>query len=272
MKKLYASVISLLLIGSVIGISSIFGAQYTSFGTNTYKVYDAKYNWIEIKSTGTEITYTNNKTTGWTNYDDGYTIIPIGFDFPFYGQNYDTIYLSTNGHIDFVEGLGNPGRNNIDQRIPTGSNLSDASGWGVDPLIAFYFCDLDFNKTEYPTQGHAYYKNFGDYFVIEFDGVPMYWRSSYSNIIPTAGEHTMQVILYRNGNIKIQYKSLTNLVDHYNHATVIGLDLDNVSGVSYDGGIRDRMSLWFTTGAPPAENANLPIAKILDILKKNQED
>ena len=39
------------------------------------------------------------------DFDDDYVEIGLGFDFPFYGQNYDTLYLSTNGHIDFVNGL-----------------------------------------------------------------------------------------------------------------------------------------------------------------------
>jgi hypothetical protein len=266
MKKLYAIVISLLFVGSFFGIASIFGAQYISFGTNNYKVYDADYKWIEINGTGTEI-------TDWTETDDGYTTIPVGFDFPFYGKNYNELYLSTNGHIDFVEGKGNPGRNYSGAKIPSesGSEINDGSEWGENPLIAFYFCDFDFDKTEYPNQGHAYYKDFGDYFVIEIENVPMYMEMDEDapSFMPTPGVHTMQAILYKNGNIKLQYKELTNKVDHYEHAAVIGLDYDNATGVSYDGPIRNGLALWFTTGA---DQKTLPIAQILKILKENQED
>jgi hypothetical protein len=273
MKKLYVIVISLLLVGSVFGIASILGAQYTSFGANNYRVYDANYNWIEIKDTGTEI-------SGWLampcwssdtyDYDDGYIELEPGFSFPFYGSHYDKFYLSTNGHIDFTQGCGNVLNNwHYGLKIPQPSEADyydDGNDWAENPFIGFFFCDLDFNYNYGDGYGHAYYQNFGDYFVIEFDEVPMYWddEGSYNS---DAGTHTMQVILYKNGNIKMQYKSLTYTKDYNGHTAVVGLDLDAITGVSYDGAIRNDMALLYVYSP-----RSIPVTKILEILKKNQED
>jgi len=259
MKKLYAIVISLLFIASTFGVASILGAQFTSFGANNYIVYDADYNWVEIKNTGTEI-------TDWgVDDDDGVAELDIGFDFPFYGGTYNKLYLTTNGHIDFVQGDGNYNYNEDGAeiyKIPTKSNFDQE--WGENPLIAFFFCDMNFENG-----GSAYYQNFGDYLVIEYYEVPMYWSPDSAN--PDAGSHTMEVLLYKNGNIKIQYKSLTYKTGWAANRPVTGLDYDDVTGVSYDGPIRNSLALWYTTGADPDPKA-LPIAKILEILKKNQQD
>jgi len=96
----------------------------------------------------------------------------------------------------------------------------------------------------------------------------MYWSPDSAN--PNAGSHTMEVLIYKNGNIKIQYKSLTYKTGWTANRPVIGLDLDDVTGVSYDGPIRNGLALWFTTGADPDPKA-LPIAQILKILKENKE-
>lgn len=257
MKKLYAIVISLLFIASTFGVASVFGVQFTSFGSNTYMVYDADYNWVEIKDTGTEVVWAG---AGFNPLDDDYAEIDIGFDFPFYGETYNTLYLSTNGHIDFSAGDGNfESYNYYGYKIPTESYSIpiETNYWGENPLIAFLFYDLSFEEI-----GNAYYKNFGDHLVIEFDGAGMYEKD---------GTQTVQVILYKNGNIKMQYKNITNKTDNYDHYPVIGLDLDDVTGVSYDGPIRNSLALWFTTGADP-DPKSLPIAQILKILKENQQD
>jgi hypothetical protein len=85
------------------------------------------------------------------------------------------------------------------------------------------------------------------------------------------GTQTVQVILYKNGNIKMQHKNINNKTDNYDNPPVIGLDYDDVTGVSYDGPIRNSLALWFTTGADP-DPKSLPIAQILKILKENKDN
>jgi hypothetical protein len=58
------------------------------------------YAWEEISSTGTQV-------IGWTGTDDGYAgPIPIGFDFNFYGNNYDELHVGSNGYLSFGRGYG----------------------------------------------------------------------------------------------------------------------------------------------------------------------
>ena len=239
----------------IVSLVPILGVQYTSFGSNTYRVYDGTYQWIEISGTGTEI-------TDWAvSLDDTYTRIDIPFQFPLYGQSYNKIYVSTNGHIDFAEGLGNGAPNMSENKIPTSSNLGPGNnGWGVNPLIAVLFYDLDLTNG-----GKVYYQSFGSYFVIQYNEVPVHAREEYGN-------HTFEVILYNNGNIKIQYKDLARDTDTWGNKPVIGLCLDDKTGVSYDGAIpiHTTQALWFSTGTHPEKNG-LPIAQILKILKDNKK-
>jgi hypothetical protein len=249
--------------GSVFGIASILGAQYTSFGANNYRVYDADYNWIEIKDTGIKI-------TDFVNAGDTYTTITSKFYFPFYRQNYNALFLSTNGHIDFTNGSGNINYNSYGNKIPAKSySIDKDNNWGENPLIAFFFCGLSFDSSWGNGHGNAYYQDFGDYLVIEFEEVAIWWDEDSQN--PDEGTHTMEVILYKNGNIKMQYKSISYQTDWYGNPAIIGLDLDANTGVSYDGPIRNGLALWFTTGADP-DPKTLPITQILKILKGNQED
>jgi hypothetical protein len=41
---------------------------------------------------------------GGANIDDGFTALAIGFSFPFYGTNYSTVYVSSNGNLTFGAG------------------------------------------------------------------------------------------------------------------------------------------------------------------------
>ncbi len=79
MKKIISILISLLLLASAFGVTSIFGATGgpDAFGYT----YDDRiqYQWIDISGTG----LTDPKLE---NDDDG-VIVPIGFNFRFYGNS-----------------------------------------------------------------------------------------------------------------------------------------------------------------------------------------
>lgn len=250
MRKLYTIILSCLLFGAIFSLGPIFGAQYTSFGSNTYRFYDGTYQWIEISGTGTEI-------TGWSgSTDDGYKLIDLPFQFPFYSQSFNRIYVSTNGHIDFAQGSGNTAYNSGGNKIPTASGNS----WAENPMIAALLFDLDLYS-----KGKVYYQNFGNYFVIEYYQVPLHNKESTSH-------HTFEIILYNTGNIKIQYKDLTDDKGPNSYKAVIGLCLDAMTGISYDGDIpiQKTQALWFSKGVNP-EKKPLPIERIMKIIKENQE-
>ena len=124
--------------------------------------------------------------------DDSHVIIPIGFDFKFYGENYNQLSISTNGWIK-----------------PGLTNQSSFRNWrlpgagGPSPMIAAFWDDM---KTS--SGGDVFYKEFsseeGDFVVVEWSDM----RTEDNN-----SEEDFQVILYsKNDNstmdceIKFQYK------------------------------------------------------------------
>ncbi len=156
---------------------------------------NAPYSWIEIQSTGTHMSTISNE-------DDDYesiSLISQGWSFTFYETSYDTLYVSSNGYMSF--GNSYPG--------DTGGNIPDFSEDNKD-TIALVWDDL--NPSE---GGDIYYQFFGTspnrYLVIEYYQVVDYYDEL------QIGD--CEVILYENGNIKFQYKSLN---DHI--SPEIGLD------------------------------------------------
>ncbi len=155
--------------------SDAFGYTYLS----TQDGDSIAFNWIEISATGTPIALT----------DDSYYTQALSFLFPFYLDNYDSIDINSNGTIAFhgdYFGYGNT-------TLPT--NAYD----GPWDLICMFWDDL--NPGNF---GQVYFQDFGTYAVIEFDSIPRY-GSSVGN--------TFEVILYDNGDIKLQYLQVLDYGD-----------------------------------------------------------
>lgn len=138
-----------------------------------------QYEWVDITDTGNEIT---------NMPDDGFQgPFPLPFLFSFYGNEYDEVYISSNGYISFGGGSG-VWRNND---IP---NPADP-----DNLICFFRDDLD------PTAGGG---NRGQIFYgTDEQGR---WVCSFINMreYGANGRLTAQVILSNDQNILMQYESI----------------------------------------------------------------
>lgn len=174
-------------------------AVYTSdhFG---YQLNDSvALNWLDARSTGTKITFTDP--------DDSYTgLIPIGFPFKFYEKTYTHLSVSTNGLVAFESG-------------------SDAFSNQILPqdtlpnnLIAAFWDDLDLGA------GAVYYRLFNTSpraFVIEWHEVVRYGGSD---------KLTFEAILFENGDILLQYLHLSGELDS---ATVGIEDSDGIDGLMY---------------------------------------
>jgi len=138
------------------------------------------YNWIDISAIGTPINWSGDT-------DDGtVTGIPIGFQFPFYGNFYTTINACTNGFMSFTSSSSD--YNNVGM-----PNTSDPNN-----LLAPYWDDLNFE-----TGGQAYYYSNGiDSFIIAYVGVP-HWQAE--------GRFTFEVILQSSGKITYQYQEASGI-------------------------------------------------------------
>ena len=116
--------------------------------------------------------------------DDGYTsAIPIGFDFKFYGTNYSSLYLTTNGFLSFTS-LTSAYYSNA--TIPTSALPNN--------IIAPFWDDLDGR-----TQGTVHYLSEPDKFTIQYTN----WQK-YSG----TGSLTFQIVLKSNDRIMFYYNNL----------------------------------------------------------------
>ncbi len=197
-------------------------------------------NWIDITTTGTAI-------TGWDGGDDdGVWAQPLPFGFNFFGDTYDAVQISTNGFISFAVPGPNPwmgwdcnrGYNwdditNLGFPIPHGDADCYDDGWGLNPLIAAFFDDLDPGKC-----GNVYYSTTGSapnrMFVVQWDDV-----CHHNCDACAAGEGvTFEVILYEGSNdIKIQYAdtffSQTMPLENYGASATSGLSFDATTGLPF---------------------------------------
>ncbi|MDG5814866.1 S8 family serine peptidase [Chitinispirillales bacterium ANBcel5] len=142
------------------------------------------YNWREIKNTGTRLTTVSG-------CDDCSQVQTIPFSFPFYGTEYDRIFVSSNGFITFGSGSGQY----VNYPIPSINNPAR--------LIAPFFDDINPRA-----MGNIYYQANSDSVIVQFENCARYGGN---------GVYTFQVILLKNGDIVYQYKDMSGFL---NRATV----------------------------------------------------
>lgn len=190
------------------------------------------YNWIEIATpAGGSGTYRSA-----INCDDCHEAnIPLGFNFPYYGTNFGAVSIGSNGVVYFENvylGLSNSCMPGTPSYTMTQYNF-----------IAHLWDDLAPNY-----QGGIYTQAFPNYFVIE-----------YYNIVPccaTGDGDTWQVILFRNGNILMQYKELSN--QGLQSDFTVGIQNNPTTGLQYK---CDAAGIALASGrailfSPPTFNCN----------------
>ncbi len=174
----------------------------------------AEYSWIDATD-GTALTLA----------DDDNTQVSLPFSFTFYGNNYSSVYVGSNGFISFGQGY---------------DRLHGIVPFEGPPNNTIYALGLDLNPEN--NQGTIYTKDLGDgRFVIEYHQV-QHW--------PNGNPETFEIILNNNDDtILIQYQSLSMPDD----ATVGVENSDGSSGVRYTGTVTDTMTILFSpfSGQPP---------------------
>lgn len=147
-------------------------------GTPPY-TWDMVIDYTEAENTNSFPTETMDQLT-MTNDDDGYAIIDLNFDFPFFGKLHDFIMISTNGSISFGE---------------TFEDVRTEIGIRASKTIAPYVTDL----MSYPEDGDGIFYSMTDNYVV-IRWVTSMWDQPEVNLDFAAK-------LYSDGNIEFYYGS-----------------------------------------------------------------
>ncbi|MCG8582766.1 MAG: choice-of-anchor D domain-containing protein, partial [Bacteroidales bacterium] len=202
------------------------------------------YNWQDITATGERVPY--------DNFYAGYWIetIDLPFEFNFYGEVYNKVYVAPNGMISFTEyedafELGGA----LIPHTSTPNNLI-AANWGITGPAIDLFEDAG-----------VYYQSSDDKLVIQYHRVIDGLGSS----LPT----NLQIILYANGNIKMQFEyedSDPNRVGLVRYSQTGIENADGSEGVLYsgyeEGRIHDDLAILYA----PVEKYTLAPNATLDMI------
>jgi hypothetical protein len=184
---------------------------YGYFARDSYDPEGPAYNWIEIDPNlggpGIPLNFTA---------DDQTLPVALPFTFRYYGQNFGSVSINTNGWVAMGSTTST---DNSNSHIPNAD--------GPPNMIAPFWEDLS------PQQpgGHVcyYFNSTQHYFVVEYDSVRQY--------APTTARETFQIVLYDpgfyptstgDGQILFQYKKVTDptscTVGIENQAQTVGIE------------------------------------------------
>jgi subtilisin family serine protease len=144
------------------------------------------FDWVDISTIGTPVPFTSSD-------DNNVQNIPIGFNFPFYGNTFSTVNVCTNGWISFTS---------------TSTDFSNdplPNSAAPENLIAAFWDDL--NPGTSPQRVFRY--SDGTRFIVSWVAVPR---------LTSGGPYTFQIILYPSGRIVTQYLDMQGT--RLNEATV----------------------------------------------------
>ena len=137
------------------------------------------YVWDDISATGTRL----STISGCDDCSQG---VALSFDFPLYGVDFSTIYVSSNGYVT----LGSGSSQYSNYALPSTSMPPN--------LVAGFFDDL------YPgSGGNVYFQDFGDRAIVQFQDVVPY---------SGGGTFTYQMVLRPSGTITYYYSSMSGSV------------------------------------------------------------
>jgi subtilase family protein/HYDIN/CFA65/VesB family protein/fervidolysin-like protein len=136
------------------------------------------FDWTDISTTGTPV------FSG--TADDSNLEIPIGFGFSFYGTEFNTLRVCSNGWLSF----SSTSTSYSNQLLPN-------SG-APENLLAPFWDDLRISTAD---GSNVYYLYDGAKLIVQYDQVPKYFAN---------GALTFQVVLYPDGTIVYQYETMTD--------------------------------------------------------------
>ncbi len=160
-----------------------------------------KYQWLDIRETGEQLPFAED----YFEPLDYFPLVNLAWPITFYGQEYTSLYAGQNGLITF----DTPEIVPIfpSETIPTED---------FNTLIAPYFAFGGFDTYSYPED------EVGLYYYSDDDKMVISWEYLIDNFGGIGSHMSAQVIFYRNGSMKFQYK-INGSIDFLSNYTIIGL-------------------------------------------------
>ncbi|MGL1934531.1 MAG: S8 family serine peptidase [Fibrobacterales bacterium] len=186
------------------------------------------YSWKDSDETGgPTYTWTSISTTGSvlssvSRCDDCFEEQALSFDFPFYEDDFNSVFVSSNGYLTFGTGTASIGN------YPLPSALAPAN------LIDLFHDDLD------PGDGGTiYFQDFGTHAIVEFNAVYPYSGT---------GSYTFQAVIHASGKIAIYYNSLVGTLTG-NTVGIQNGNRDDGLTVAYNTSyLKNQLAVEFKTG------------------------
>jgi hypothetical protein len=164
---------------SWMGGSDKFGYTWTDKNLDD----GSDYSWIDLKDFGEEIGDSGDN-------DENYGFFQMNFSFPFYGNYFDSLRISSNGWTSFTDTTGKDTISYMNKPLPF--------LWGPYNPIAPLWDDLKFKDSS-----KIYFYSNGDSAFICFSSLFRYSPSG-------GGPYTFQIILTPSGEIAFQYHRLND--------------------------------------------------------------
>jgi hypothetical protein len=143
--------------------------------------------------------------------DDDDIGVPLGWDFPFYGQPKSAIRVSSNGAIYFTTSF-----------FPYANSCINSAGSGPDEYIAPFWDDLNPSASG---QVYAEIKTGPNRVIVQWDGVPRYG---------TTAAQTFQVVLFESGLIEMRYENMaTAATSAAGNSATVGIRQSSTVGLQY---------------------------------------
>lgn len=201
------------------------------------------YSWVDNNSGGPAYDYIDISETGELASvgADGDVTVPLPFTFKFFGEDQNSVTIGANGFLTFGP--------------LSGSNFSNDQIPNVDNpnfLIAGMWDDL-----EPQNGGGVFFDGNSERFIVQYDSVPGF---GFPPFIPIPDPVSFQIIIYPNGQIKMQYEDVNSTI---RTSSTVGLEgpegltgLQVIFNTEY---LTDELAITFT---PPISGTVAPGASV----------
>ncbi len=195
------------------------------------------YNWEDIRHTGTII-----KPEVWNNEEgegqNTWFALVLPFEIEYYQQKTDSIWISWEGVIS----MSKPTINGVLWPEPL---LGDEE---PNNIIAPYFAQQNFDYNESPDEAGTAYQIFEDRVIVQ-------WSECYDGF-GMGDNYNFQAVLYKNGNIKFQYKTGLMSMTDYGATGIKNADGTDAIQLAYmQTYIKDGLAVSFM----PCEKITVPV-------------